>query len=113
MNREIKFKVWDSEFKIWIWNLGMKSNNVLTDGVETGRYKVCEYTGLKDKNAKEIYEGDIVKSATVIDAIGYIQGAFVWANEPLGNFEADNEDFETKCWAEIIGNIYQHPELIS
>jgi len=106
-SREIKFKVWDDELKIWIWNIGMKANNVLVDGKEKGRFKVCQYTGLKDKNGKERFEGDIIKRST-----GYI---FV---EKVIEFRMGDRNCAT-CFGynyhkddEVVGNIFENPELL-
>lgn len=61
--REIKFKAWDSVLNQFLPNI---QNHIGNDGwgfghlIKNERYKVCQFTGLKDKNEKEIYEGDIV-----------------------------------------------------
>lgn len=78
-----------------------------------------EYTGLKDKNRKEIYEGDIVKfrfkddREEFPDLIGYIEyqttfTAFrIMSNQ--GSFKIDITEIK---FIEVIGNIYDNPELL-
>ncbi len=75
---------------------------------------VQEYTGLKSKNGKEIYEGDIAKfysfmenKVKVSDVI-FIKGCFEFRNSELVN-----EVLEEEIGIEIIGNIYENPELIT
>ena len=70
MNRQIKFRVWDSELKIWINNIGMKQNNVLTNGNEK-RFHVMQFTGIKDRDDNEIYEGDYLNIGA--SQFGYFQ----------------------------------------
>jgi len=91
---------------IYDWQDSVYISYVGFDG--DGFFKLMQYTGLKDKNGKEIYEGDIVKGTG---------GEF---NEEV--WEAGwNEDRDFIGWSitpqncedglEIIGNIYENPEL--
>ena len=71
-------------------------------------------TGLKDKNGKLIYEGDIVKdcSTKMIYKIGHKKGAFYLENkEYIGYFHELRQCFITHG-LEVIGNIYDNPELL-
>jgi len=68
-----------------------------------------QYTGLKDKNGKEIYEGDILlwEDVKIKSEVVFEEGCFVIKHEQGGS------DFiSSKNMFEIIGNIYENPELI-
>ena len=120
MNRTIKFRVWDSELKIWINNIGMKQNNVLTNGNEK-RFHVMQFTGLHDKNGKEIYEGDILKfidwdkdhedECPNIGAIFYDKDIMRFDLSNRNDVEIESIYFDTET--EVIGNIYETPELLN
>lgn len=77
---------------------------------------VGQYTGLKDKNGNEIYEGDILSN-------GYEKSIVVWVKEQAGfMLKLTNKEYEKEKWTnpmidlrkddEVIGNIYENPELL-
>jgi uncharacterized phage protein (TIGR01671 family) len=116
-HREIKFRVWDKKsivfkgfYNLWEWADLMAS--CLTFPLSD--YVFQQYTGLKDKNSKEIYEGDIIK-----DKQGLLWNVFF--NNEYGNFDMDSNMLETKNYftrihekkyIEIIGNIFENSELL-
>lgn len=152
--REIKFRAWDKNDKVMreVYgiqfpkrsNHGVRKNTVIemhcsdyegqkaiifsdfTDSIE--RVELMQYTGLKDKNGKEIYEGDVLEIGNNIANISNV--GFVEYND--GTFEVTEMDGKVS-WnlydcifypgedsttgkstepAEIIGNIYENPDLV-
>ena len=123
--REIKFRFWDTKENRWmidgrdetnIYDFAFRSDmnwNFLTKAEAIERVIVEQYTGLKDKNGKEIYEGDKLQ-----DSIDNDIGA-VYCKESTAGFYClwgDGSDMSlnfgvatVKC--KIIGNIHQDPEL--
>lgn len=110
--REIKFRVWDVERKSW-----MNEQDVYNEVQEQGRwnpergqfYKLMQFTGLRDKNGKEIYEGDILQytdnfNRPITGVVQYLGNGF-WIEEKDETHYMPND-------REVIGNIYENPELI-
>lgn len=82
--------------------------------------ELMQYTGLEDMNGKEIYEGDIVKiDNDTISEVVFDEGAFCWCEYSDGytdgRFPHSFNDNEYYCFCEeieVIGNVYDNPELL-
>jgi len=128
--REIKFRVWDLEMKsFYSPNVHYLSKHdsiveiILDSSVKKisgeNRFIIRQYTGLKDKKGKDIYEGDICDAGMVIGPVEFIIGGFSLASNPLIEFLPKNicvfsPDFDPS-WIDVtvIGNIYENPELLN
>ena len=112
--REIKFRAWNTD------NLRFAPNfNVIIpterDG-KTHRFEpadnviLMQYTGLKDKNGKEIYEGDIVVLLDLEHDEELLITSVKWSEQGL-NFNVYPCHNPKENWL-VIGNIYENPELM-
>jgi len=119
--REIKFRAWDKEkkemFEHGLFYLSTQKDFVegflcqINDGEWVdykGKLTLMQYTGLKDKNGKEIYEGDIVNNYEYNYEVIFFNGSF--------GLEISKDELKSPlCFynnIEVIGNIYENPELL-
>jgi uncharacterized phage protein (TIGR01671 family) len=117
--REIKFRAWKKDGRQK--NGGtMLSHDELTDDYGhvcvTSRedLHVMQYTGLKDKNGKEIYEGDVVRvkgMAHEIYQVVFSRASFV-LEEVQGAYYV-RISMQDEYQMEVIGNIYENPDLLT
>lgn len=134
--RTIKFRVWDNKLNLWVNNIGMGKNNILTDGTEK-RFIVMQFTGLTDRNGKEIFEGDICvryldEKKVYTDGktwkdywlIEWLDKTAGFTTTKISNYSVHfkkmmpvgrkQNSFSTRFnEVEVIGNIHENPELIS
>ena len=125
MDREIKFRIWDKiynkmrEVKAinWWFDEGdiQSIEYIDEDHVDRRHDKddviLMQYTGLKDKNGKEIYEGDIIKRTLDDECgiVGFERGTFV-ISDKVGDLYGFLRSWYTTV--EVIGNIHENPELL-
>lgn len=129
--REIKFRAWNKEKKEMIDAdcLAFEEHEPLKDQLANCEY-LMQYTGLKDRNGKEIYEGDIVKLVKIennycakfddinTDTYQYyvVFYSMSWYAVGNSNVSYDISDFisdQYNICLEVIGNIYENPELLN
>lgn len=123
--REIKFRAWDIEGSKMYYDaqdtydyMHGKPESIpaiyFGELLENDQWEVMQYTGLHDKNGKEIYEGDIAKfhrpgyGDSPKYTVGFVQGSFCFDSKT--EIEYMHEMRLDYC--EIIGNIYENPDLI-
>lgn len=106
--REIKFRAWDGKSMVFHSDLKQIAMSEAVGYYNWGNLEIMQYTGLRDKNGKEIYEGDIVKG------LGYDEDLSEVILEPSGGFYyAWSEYGHSAEDIEVIGNIYENPELLN
>ena len=140
MNREVKFRAWDKDYKemLQVKAIVFDPKCLIPDGERMEPYildehndihylndiELLEYTGCKDGNGVEIYEGNIVKvtdkmpvekyyGKEYICKIAYDEDRFIMENYTgSGLNRIAKEKFFIHRFIEVIGNIYENKELL-
>ena len=126
--REVKFRAWDETNKVMVYNVNINNGKPVKPGYQWFNAENTilhsepqQYTGVKDRNGKEIYEGDILherhfvswsreKGERYVDVFAVVWHDGGFTLKPIGK-----EHIRTLDWTqyEIVGNIYENPELIA
>jgi len=130
MNRELKFRAWDGSrfvhFDGITIGIGknryrnkkdnspyvMFENDTFGNHVNLRKHEVSQYTGLKDKNGKEIYEGDVCVTKYP-DNIHDLYHGVVTYNNSKAFFEFSGIPLYIAENIEVIGNIYENRDLLN
>lgn len=121
MNREIKFRVWDKRNKEWANDAYLSScGSLYFEGAayNPDDFIVSQYTGIKDRNGKEIYEDDIIsgtshfssghKLATNKEVYFSAGGFYICVDDENHHSLLVSDFFQRK----ISGNVYENPEIL-
>ena len=131
--REIKFRAWDKKLKVMLipFAIEFDSKRITFDGLDYHQlcdFELIQFTGLKDKNGKEIYEGDILESTN--RAKGENINVEIAYNDKMGGYcivdgwhwkRGSSKESRTadmlSGWLDImkfkvVGNIYDNPGLL-
>ena len=121
--REIKFRVYDKDLAKYLEGCEIDSlmaelsaegdsRAVIIKQICPARYIFEQYTGLKDRNGKEIYEGDTVKGDWLYGKDEHIVKYRDYGFYPFTITDFDGDPMIQNADIEVIGNIHENPELL-
>ncbi len=131
--REIKFRAWDKVNKQILQRVEQQSPHTphFADCINYDKYELMQYTGLKDKHGKEIYEGDIVCLTYIHDEgggwkrnskeRGVVYFDTTWGvkfdcadftQRTATYWKLEKSKFQDACDVEVLGNIFENKDVL-
>lgn len=117
--REIKFRAWDYKIDAMRSWEDIRANWTLHILDGDSNTEIMQFTGLHDKKGNEIYEGDFVNYGEYTDNHKPCNHEVVWderhaqfGTRPIRKLPGDRSPYPMNTYGDIIGNIYQNPELL-
>lgn len=122
MERELKFRAWNKDYsEMSYFELHETDRGYFIEGqTDITKLPTMQFIGLKDKNGAEVYEGDVIELDSTIIGGKAIRGKVIWNNDTTmsrlewgvwtkkGYYPTDFMGY-----LEVIGNIYENPELLN
>ena len=107
--REIKFRAWDQEAEAYRYEGNVQFDGQVVSGWGKDKYDwvVEQFTGLRDKNGVEIYEGDVIRYYNYRYLI-----TDMYCSGVLRILEDQDKMNEVTPYIVVIGNIHENPELL-
>jgi uncharacterized phage protein (TIGR01671 family) len=124
MGREIRFRAWDKNERVMVDWLCMVQTAFNRTGDQSygimymilsgnhHNFEVMQYTGLKDKNGKEIYEGDLWERDQFIGFVEFSFSGWNFKKAEYSGCYSYPSFYSNAEFGEVIGNIHENPDLV-
>lgn len=129
--RKIKFRAWDKKLKRWDLETPASIDEICfwqpdKFSFKKGEMQWSQFTGLKDKNGKEIYEGDIIRYRDYLKVVVFDEDNAHFS--PIGTGSSCDDCYDGPkqmmrdefgksvkgLWdCEVVGNVYENPEILN